>query len=162
MVGAMMTTTTTNSKPTAPLASLRIDADHLPWVPLGPTRSFKPLRFFPDDRGWVQLLRVEPGATIARHRHTGEVHAFHVQGQRRLESGEIVGAGDYVYEPPGNVDTWSAVGDTPLVIQVVVHGAVEYVDDADRVIQRVTTSELVEHYRQYCEANGLAMLDLFA
>jgi anti-sigma factor ChrR (cupin superfamily) len=144
-----------------PLTSHRTAADLVPWVPLGPTRSFKPLRFLREDRGWSQLLRVEPGGVIGRHRHTGEVHAYHLQGQRRLESGEIVGPGDYVYEPAGNVDTWSAVGDEPLVLQATVYGAVEYIDGADNVTQRVTASALYEIYRRHCETHGLPVVDLF-
>jgi 2,4'-dihydroxyacetophenone dioxygenase len=31
-----------------------------------------------------------------------------------------------VYEPPGNTDWWKVVGDTPLVVMVVVMGHVEY------------------------------------
>jgi 2,4'-dihydroxyacetophenone dioxygenase len=57
------------------------------------------------------LLRLEPGAEIATHRHTGEVHAFNLEGSRQLSSGEIIGPGDYVYEPLGNMDSWKVVGD---------------------------------------------------
>ena len=76
----------------------------VPWVPLSPGKSFKPLRFLHDDRGFVELLRLDPGEEIALHRHTGEVHALNLEGSRQLSSGEIIGPGDYVYEPAGNVD----------------------------------------------------------
>src|SRR5205807_9153529 len=100
----------------SPAPPAPVDSDAIPWIPLRAGLSFKPLRFFPRDDGWVILLRVEPGTVIARHRHTGAVHAYHTQGQRKLlDSGEIVGAGSYVYEPPGNIDSWMAVGDRPLI-----------------------------------------------
>jgi 2,4'-dihydroxyacetophenone dioxygenase len=141
--------------------SLRTDAAGIPWIPLGDGVSFKPLRFLPGNRGRVLLLRLEPGTVVPRHRHTGEVHAFHLEGQRKLlETGEIVEAGDYVYEPAGNTDSWMAVGDTPLTVFITVRGAVEYLDERDQVIHRDDTESMRETYLRYCEANGLEVNDL--
>lgn len=129
----------------APITS----ADGLPWVPLAPGFSFKLLRVVSDDDVWVQLLRLEPGTTIARHRHTGEIHAYTLAGQRELiETGVVVGAGDYVYEPPGNVDSWRAVGSEPLVVFVTVRGAIEYLDERGNVIRRSTATTATEAYRR--------------
>jgi 2,4'-dihydroxyacetophenone dioxygenase len=132
----------------------------LPWIPVSPGKSAKLLRFFKDDRGWTSLLRLEPGTVVARHRHTGETHAYTLEGQRRLESGEIAGPGDNVYEPTGNVDTWSAIGDVPLVVYVTVFGAVEYIDDDGHLLSRVTATSQLEAYRRHCEAAGITPLDL--
>lgn len=44
------------------------------WIPNGPGKSFRPLRFEPD--GWSEPMPLESGSLVARHRHTGEVHAF--------------------------------------------------------------------------------------
>lgn len=135
-------------------------ADAAPWVPLARGKAFKPLRFLRDDRGFVELLRLEPGEEIALHRHTGEVHAFNLQGSRELRTGEIIGPGGYVYEPAGNIDSWKAVGDAPLIVLVVVMGAVEYLGQDGTVSSRYTASRLLEIYREHCEANGLDVLDL--
>ena len=78
-----------------------------------------------DDDTRVLLLRLEPGTVIARHRHDGEIHAFNLSGTRdALDTGEMVGPGGYVYEPPGNVDSWMAVGDEPVIVLVTAHGAI--------------------------------------
>ena len=66
-----------------------IDTDSMPWIPTGPGKSFRPLRFAED--GWSELMRLEPGGTVAVHRHTGEVHAFNLAGTR-----EIFGTGERV------------------------------------------------------------------
>ena len=80
------------------------DPSSLPWIPLGPGESFKPICFFPGDRGRVLLLRLEPGVEVPKHRHLGEVHAVNLSGQRLLiESNEVVGPGAYVYEPEQSV-----------------------------------------------------------
>jgi quercetin dioxygenase-like cupin family protein len=143
------------------LVSARSIANNVvPWVPLTDGKSFKPLRFLSGNRGFVELLRLEPGAAIPTHRHTGEVHAFNMQGSRQLGSGEIVGPGDYVYEPAGNVDSWKVVGDVPLVVLVVVSGAVEYLGPDDRVTSIYTADVLMEMYRRYCEANEIEVLEL--
>lgn len=121
------------------------------WMPEGPGKWSRPLRFLPDNEGWVELMRLDPGVRLGLHRHTGEIHAYNLQGRRRLCTGEIVGPGDYVHEQAGNVDWWEAIGDEPLVLFVVVRGAVEYLDARGQVVKRITTTNRkaeVEHWKQ--------------
>ncbi|MEO8381457.1 MAG: 2,4'-dihydroxyacetophenone dioxygenase family protein [Acidobacteriota bacterium] len=137
-------------------ASQWLDVASMPWIPLGPGESFKPLRFFPNDRGRALLLRLEPGTIVPRHRHLGEGHAFNLSGSRQLiESGEIAGPGSYVYEPTGNVDSWMALGDEPVIVPIISFGAMEYLDDDDQVLRRDTAASLREIYLRYCQENGL-------
>ena len=134
--------------------------DAIPWVPLSAGKSFKPLRFLREDRGFVELLRLEPGETIPLHRHTGEIHAFNLEGSRQLCTGELIGPGGYVYEPAGNTDWWTVVGDVPLVVLVVVTGAVEYLGAEGAVTHRYTAQTLLELYEQHCAATGIEPVDL--
>ena len=138
----------------------RITPESIPWVPLSAGKEFKPLRFLKEDRGFVELLRLQPGSAIPLHRHTGEVHALNLAGTRQLDSGEIIGPGAYVYEPAGNVDSWKVVGDVPLTVLVVVMGAVEYLNDGGVVISRWTASRLFDAYHDYCTQRGLPIADL--
>src|SRR5688500_5245209 len=113
-----------------PLVQHLLATAALPWQPLKPGFSMKLLYADPSADLRVQLLRLEPGPVIERHRHAGAVHAYNVSGQRLLlDTQEIVGPGGYVYEPPGNIDSWMAVGDEPLIVFVTVHGAISYIDD---------------------------------
>ena len=99
----------------------------------------------------MRLLRLEPGAVVARHRHTGEVHGLVLQGQRRLlDTGDVVGRGGYVYEPPGNVDSWMAIGDEPLVCFVVVHGDVEYLGEDGAVTLKANARTQYDAYVRQC------------
>ena len=132
----------------------------VPWVPLSPGKSFKPLRFMRDDRGFVELLRLDPGETIPLHRHTGEVHALNIEGTRELCTGEVIGPGDYVYEPAGNTDWRKVVGDVPLVVLVVVMGAVEYLGADGSVVRRYTARTLMDLYHEYCAEKGISPRDL--
>lgn len=131
-----------------------------PWIPIGPGQAFRPIRFLPGARGYVAQLRLEPGSVIPPHRHTGEVHAFNLEGERRLHTGEVVGPGDYVYEPAGNVDTWEAIGTTPTVVLIVVEGDVEYLATDGQVAIRYNAEVMEAAYRSYCEQNAIEVREL--
>ncbi len=137
-----------------------LDTQSLPWIPLGPGESFKPLRFDSNDRSRALLLRLEPGTVVPRHRHLGEVHCFNLSGQRQLDTGEIVGPGGYVYEPPGNVDSWTAVGDEPVIVHIISFGAMEYLGVDDQVLRRDTAASLRDLYIRHCRDHGLTPLEL--
>lgn len=138
------------------IAAVVRDSD-LSWVPSGtPGKASKPLRFM-GDRGFVELLRMEPGTAMPLHRHTGEVHVVHLQGSRLLNTGEVVGPGDYVYEPAGNVDWWKVIGEEPLLAFVVVMGEVEFIGPDGEVRYAATAATQRAAYEQYCMENGLAM-----
>jgi quercetin dioxygenase-like cupin family protein len=130
------------------------------WLPEGEGKWSLPLQFLPGENGqgggWVELMRLAPGTKLTLHRHHGEVHGLNLQGQRRLDNGRIVDAGDYIYEPSGNVDSWEAVGDEVLVLHVVVRGNVDYVDRDGSVRQRITTAQRIADYRAFCAARGLS------
>jgi 2,4'-dihydroxyacetophenone dioxygenase len=124
------------------------------WIPTGPGKSFRPLRFAAE--GWSELMRVEPGNGVALHRHTGEVHALNLSGTRRIMgSGEVVGPGDYVYEPGGMIDGWEAVGDEPCVVHFNIAGAVEYLDDGGQVIAVCDSTSQRAAYLGWCRERGV-------
>jgi quercetin dioxygenase-like cupin family protein len=112
------------------------------------------------DRGRVLLLRLEPGTVVPRHRHLGEVHGFTLSGQRQLDTGEIVGPGGYVYEPPGNVGSWMAIGTEPLIVLITAFGPMEYLDEAGGVLRRDSPASLRDLYLRHCSETGLVPMDL--
>lgn len=131
-----------------------VHAPDLDWIPLREGLSFRPLRFGPD--GYTLQLRVEPGTTITRHRHSGEVHALTLSGRREIiETQEVIGPGTYVYEPPGNVDSWRCVGEEPCVIHISLTGRVEYLDDEDRVVDFSDTHTARRAYLDWCARKGV-------
>ncbi len=133
----------------------------LPWIPSStPGKSSKPLRFFADDRGFVELLRMEPGVVMPLHRHSGEIHAFNLSGQRKLCTGEVIGPGDYVFEPPGNTDWWKIVGDEAMVALVVVMGTVEFLGPGGVVRATASAATQREEYERHCREHGLVPRDL--
>jgi 2,4'-dihydroxyacetophenone dioxygenase len=142
------------------LPARNLEQTAVPWIPLGEGKSFKPLRFLSGNRGFAELLRIEPGNVVPLHRHSGEIHAINLEGWRELCSGELIGPGDYVYEPAGNVDSWKVVGAAPCVIFVTVSGSVEFLGPDSTVTRSVSGDTLMEIYRQYCAVNSIEALDL--
>src|SRR5262245_53571025 len=125
---------------------LPLDTEGLSWIPLGPGEAFKPLRFLPEEDQRVLLLRLDPGVVVPLHRHLGDVHAYNLAGHRRLDTGALVGPGGYVYEPVGNEDSWTAVGDEPVVVHIVTYGPMQYPDRNGRVLKRDSSLSLKEGY----------------
>lgn len=127
------------------------------WMPEGEGKWSLPLQFLPEAQGggWVELMRLAPGTTLTLHHHHGEVHGLNLQGSRQLDDGRVIGPGDYVFEPDGNVDSWGAVGDEVLVLHVVVRGDVDYVAANGAVQRRITTADRIAAYRAFCTARGL-------
>lgn len=131
-----------------------IDPSTTDWIELGPGEWFKPLGFGPG--GWRRLLlRLAPGTVVPLHRHRGEVHAQHLSGSRHIAGNEtIIGPGCYVYEPAGNIDTWSVVGDEDCVVSITVAGDMEYLH-ADGTVSRVdNTATLRATYHRWCLDHG--------
>jgi len=135
-------------------------AKDTPWIPMSPEKSWKPLRFLEGGRGFVELLRMRPGAIMPLHRHTGEIHAYNLAGTRTLCTGEVIGPGDYVYEPPGNTDWWRITGDEEMTALVVVIGAVEFLGPGGMVISRADAQSQRHAYETWCARNAVPVLDL--
>ena len=131
-----------------------IETGAVQWIPLRSGVSFRPLHF--TSGGYALQLRVEPGTTIARHRHTGEVHALNLSGYRELvETQEVVGPGTYVYEPPGNVDSWRCVGDEPCVVQITLTGRIEYIADHGTDYDQSDAESARRTYLDWCRDEGV-------
>jgi 2,4'-dihydroxyacetophenone dioxygenase len=130
------------------------ESENLPWAPVHPGFDLKLLHGGHDDETRALLLRLEPGTSTGRHRHEGEVHAINLSGYRQLDTGEIVGPLGYVYEPPGNVDSWKAIGDEPVIVFVTVRGSIEYLDDHEHIVSRSTTESVAALYLRACAAVG--------
>jgi 2,4'-dihydroxyacetophenone dioxygenase len=124
-------------------------------MPEGEGKWCLPIQFLHDDAGWVELMRLLPGTRRGLHRHTGEVHALTLAGERRLNDARVVRPGDYIHEPAGNVDWWEATGTETLLVHVVVKGSVGYLGPHHAVLQRITTADRRADYYRWCEAVGV-------
>lgn len=130
------------------------------WMEIGEGRGLKLLRILPDDAGYAAIMRVDPGHAIPPHRHTGAVHAYNLKGSRRIHTGDVIGPGGYVFEPPGNIDTWEAIGDEPCLILIVVEGDVEYLTPEGHVAERYNAAGMRALHLKWSKAAGLRPFEL--
>jgi quercetin dioxygenase-like cupin family protein len=106
---------------------------------------------------WVTRMRAQPGVTLQKHKHTGEVFAFTVAGSwRYLEYPQIYTAGSYLYEPPGSVHTLHVASDNTQVTDVwfAIRGANLYLDAQGNVEGIADATVALERYLAACRTAG--------
>ena len=122
----------------------------LPFVPYQEGVTFQLLQVDVNNSLWVIRVRFEPGVTINRHRHTGDVLAFTTTGAwQYLEYPEVNVVGSYLYEPAGSIHTLH-VPDTNTGITDVwfaIRGANLDLDDDDNVISIIDAGTILDIYR---------------
>lgn len=148
-----------------PLTDMVARSADIPWVPQGSGNVwFKPLRISLQHNRWVNILKVTKGGVVNRHRHLAEVEGWVLQGRwHYIEHDWSAGAGDFVFEPPGDVHTLVAdVADeqSPMLTLFSIHGEIEYVDDDDRLRYVETAETKLRRYLDHCEAEGITPVDL--
>jgi len=84
------------------LASRYVDVDSLEWQP-SPFEGVSAKILLQDKNGGVRtmLVKMEPGATIPDHEHTGLEQSYILEGSLEDHDG-VCGPGQYVWRPPGN------------------------------------------------------------
>jgi len=145
-----------------PLALLRTESD-LPFVTYQEGISFQLVQANIESGYYVVRLRSEPGRTIQKHRHTGEIFAFTLAGSwKYLEYPEVNVAGSFLYEPAGSIHTLHVPATNTEVTDIwfVLHGANLNLDDDGNVESVLDAGTALEIYRAQCAAEGHAPPDV--
>lgn len=139
-----------------------IDTDLIPWVPQSERSWFKPVRFDLATGLWINFLKIKPGGTVNRHRHTGgQVMAYTVQGTwRYLERTWVAKPGTFVYEPPGDIHTLVVDGEEDMITLFILEGSIQYLNDQDEITYQDDVFRKLKLYEQYCENNNIPIRDL--
>jgi quercetin dioxygenase-like cupin family protein len=100
------------------------------WVPLSDHVASRPLQFNVALGQYTHVIRVTKAGVIARHRHSGGVHAWVFKGRwHYLEHDWVAEEGSYIFEPPGETHTLVVPeGCTEMVTLFQVNGSLIYVD----------------------------------
>jgi quercetin dioxygenase-like cupin family protein len=139
--------------------SLHRGEKELPFVPYQEGVLFQLLQVNTETGLWIARVRFEPGVTIQRHRHTGEVFAFTLRGSwRYLEYPEINVAGSYLFEPAGAIHTLHVPATNKEITDVwfAIRGANLNLDANGTVEAVLDATAVLEIYRGQCRALGLA------
>ncbi len=140
-------------------------ADELPFVPFVDGVKFQLLQVDVELGLWVVRTIFEPGVTIQRHRHTGEVYAVTFSGAwKYLEYPETVNrAYSYLFEPAGSIHTLSTDIEglkEPTDVWFAIRGANLNLDDAGNVESVLDAGRILELYEDGCAAAGLPRPDV--
>ncbi len=157
-----------SSIPVAPVPgvpeALHRGAADLPFVHFTDGVRFQLLQVDIESGLWVLRTIFEPGVTVQRHKHTGEVYAVTFSGAwKYLEYPETVNRGfSYLYEPAGSVHTLTT--DIPGVseptdIWFAIRGANLNLDERGKVESVLDAGRVLRLYNEECEKAGLPVPD---
>lgn len=133
-----------------------------PWVPFVEHVWIRHLSFDVRTNTAVNVLRVEGGGSLGRHRHRGAVWGYTLRGSwRYLEYDWVARAGDFLHEHPGRSHT--LVSDEGMETIFSLNGSLEFLDERDEILEIVDVFWFIDHYTAYCETHGLRVNEaLFA
>ncbi|WP_244816907.1 2,4'-dihydroxyacetophenone dioxygenase family protein [Caballeronia sp. Lep1P3] len=145
------------------------DAD-LPWVPFTPYSEHVLVKYFKLDpiRGeTIALLKAPAKGQMPRHRHTGTVIVYTVEGRWKYREHEwIAEKGSIVYETAGSSHTPEAVapvaGEETIVTLNIIQGELVFVDESGRTLATENWRTGWDRYAAHCRALGLTPRDLTA
>jgi 2,4'-dihydroxyacetophenone dioxygenase len=138
-------------------AALHRGEKELPFVTYQEGVAFQLLQADIEGGLWVVRIRAQPGVTIQRHKHTGEVFAYTIAGSwKYLEYPEINTAGSYLYEPAGSVHTLNILKSNSGITDVwfAIRGANLNLDDKGTVEAVIDAGAALEIYLAGCRAAG--------
>ena len=147
----------------APPRALNRGERELPFVPYQEGVTFQLNQVDIEAGFFVVRVRGEPGHTIQRHKHTGEIFAFTLSGSwHYLEYPEINTAGSYLYEPAGSDHTlhFPATNTETTDIWFVLHGANLNLDAEGQVESVLDAGAALQVYRAACRELGLPEPDV--
>jgi quercetin dioxygenase-like cupin family protein len=140
-----------------PSARLLTEED-LPFVPFTDEIDYQLLMVDLKNDYWIERDRFQPGTTLPRHRHTGEVSAFTIAGSwHYLEYPEEVNtAGSYLYEPIDSVHTLHVLDSNEGLTDVwfAIRGSILDLDEKDQVVYRFDAKTALDYYNEMCAKHG--------
>lgn len=134
--------------------------NELPFVEFQEGVDFQLLQVDVEAGLWVIRARFQPGVTIQRHKHTGEVFAVTIAGSwKYLEYPNVINtAGSYLFEPAGSIHTLHVPETNTEVTNVwfAVRGANLNLDEAGNVESVLDAGAVLELYLGLCRQAGHA------
>jgi len=127
------------------------------WVPLAEHVASRPLQFNVTLGQYTHVMRVTRAGLIARHRHSGGVHALVLKGRwHYLEHAWFAEEGSYIFEPPGETHTLVVPeGCNEMVTLFQVNGSLMYVDPQGVTTGYTDVFTRIEAARAHYAAVGL-------
>ncbi|KAA9027005.1 2,4'-dihydroxyacetophenone dioxygenase family protein [Niallia endozanthoxylica] len=135
---------------------LSVSEEESPWIPFPGNDKvwIRHLSFDVRNNSAVNILRVDAGGSLGRHRHRGPVTGFTLEGSWYYEEYDWVAKpGDFIRESPGRTHT--LMSDNGMKTLFHLNGAEEFLDDEDRILFIIDVYWFIDHYMSYCEEHNL-------
>lgn len=137
--------------------------DEIPWVPweIAEGVFLKVMKIDPIHGLMLIMLKAPGGIGLGRHRHTGFVQLYTVQGAWKYNEHKwIARKGGVVYETANSVHSFVTLPGEDTIVFVVLNGTLEFLDENDKVLWTETWRTAIERQRAWCAANGLRVPDV--
>ncbi|WP_194722056.1 2,4'-dihydroxyacetophenone dioxygenase family protein [Noviherbaspirillum malthae] len=134
-----------------------IPEDEREWVPQAENVWFRPLLLNTVTGGWCNLLRVRKSGVLSRHRHPMIVVGYVLKGRWFYREHDwVANAGDFVYEPPGEIHTLEVPADCEEMITFFnISGAMIYLDENGNQTGYEDVFTKIDMCRRHYAGNGL-------
>ena len=134
-----------------------IPEDEREWVPQAENVWFRPLMLNTVTGGWCNLLKVRKSGVLSRHRHPMVVVGYVIKGRWFYREHDwVANAGDFVYEPPGEIHTLEVPADCDEMITFFnISGAMIYLDEQGNQVGYEDVFTKLDMCRKHYAANGL-------
>ncbi len=125
-----------------------------PWIPFMPGTWIRHLTFDIRNNFAVNILKVEKGGALGRHRHRAQVTGYTIKGSWRYEEYDWVARpGDFIRESPGRTHTLVSDEGMETIFQLGL--PLEFLDENDRIIETVDVFWFIDHYLTYCKEHNI-------
>lgn len=134
-----------------------IPEDDREWVPQAENVWFRPLMLNTVTGGWCNLLKVRKSGVLSRHRHPMVVVGYVIKGRWFYREHDwVANAGDFVYEPPGEIHTLEVPPDCEEMITFFnISGAMIYLDEQGNQVGYEDVFTKLDMCRKHYASNGL-------
>ena len=139
------------------IVATAIPEDEREWVPQAENVWFRPLMLNTVTGGWCNLLKVRKSGVLSRHRHPMVVVGYVIKGRWFYREHDwVANAGDFVYEPPGEIHTLEVPADCDEMITFFnISGAMIYLDEQGNQVGYEDVFTKLDMCRKHYAANGL-------
>lgn len=143
---------------TAESTEILIQTNDLPWVKMGEGVDIKVLRVSAETGYWSAIIRMQPGAIFAAHKHLAPADFLILKGKLKYRMGEA-GEGAYGYEPTGAVHEITTCDEETILTFNAFGPSIFYNEDGSvgQILNHETALEMMHGAQKGFTARGSAI-----
>lgn len=146
--------------PETPLGAGHLNHNDFPWVDQGFGIEMKVLRACNETGNWLSMNRFPPGTQLPKHRHSGAVTAFTLQGKwGYLEHDFVATAGSVIREPANSAHTLKVADDSTeaAIVFFSIEGSLTHFTEDGSIWGISDAQTQLQEYLRLAEEQGLSV-----